>query len=164
MPRPTRPPPHKHPINSWLGVQITRRLNTKFSSFSFYSLSLSLSVRSKCFLQHLILEETHVNVKATEICSSLAAFVISFKSLRCSFCTLCVSLLVIFHSNLWSSENKVWCKNKFIHNSFQAQYFLRNEIIKHMMLIQISHQHLISFLHYVPRTVHIQLSTTRSHV
>lgn len=125
MPRPSRPPPDNHPINSRLGVQIIRRLKTKFSSFSFYF----LSVRSKCFLQHPVLEEPHVNVKASKIPSCLSAFVISFKSLRCSFCTLCVSLLVIFHSNLWSSENKFWWKNKFIHNIFQAQYFLRNEVI-----------------------------------
>jgi hypothetical protein len=76
---------------------------------------------------------------------------------------LCVSLLVILHSNLRSSENKFRWKNKFIHRTFQELYFQRNEVIKHVMLIQVSCQRLISSIHYVPGTVHIQLPTKRSH-
>lgn len=90
----------------------------------------------------------------------LSSFVISLKSLRCSSCRQCVSLLAIFHSNLRSSENKFWWKNKFKHGISQAQYFLRNWVIKYATAI---HQHQISFLHYVPGTVHTQLPTTRPH-
>jgi hypothetical protein len=74
-------------------------------------------IRVKSLTLRLLMSYIYIYIYIYDISSLMV------QSLRCSFCTLCVSLKFGGRTNSYI-------------NTFQAQCFLRNEVIKHVTLIK----------------------------